>query len=437
MNINCPRVSWRVSNEDDSEKEHALGHAPKVLLHADARKKLVAITVAQEDITRGISPTFEDSYDCSSEEDDDITMRPNKPPPPIVPPNMSPFQYPPVQISRFLPSVSAQASIPVQSLSARANPAFASHLCRKPTSFSECTPYPQTFPLRSDPPSFSQSDGYQGDRVQKMKCHGFPNNTVTVIDEPTTNDVLLGRGKFAQYHPGNIQVRQIAEEWRDCYDASEENSIKSSILAQILGIVQNEKRGRFLERFYGDDGREGWIEIDDHRAREKVALVFRSMRRRIKELSREVDIVKSDWWQKKQGRSKSNSKTERTESFVVTAVEKEGGKEENMVITSLQSGQAGARGDGKDDSISIKPRRKRDAVSILRQNRPLDRKEKQNQNVEQMSTPAGQSAIAIKERTQSSRRRQLPLHRTSAPLSPSTTPIHSAEASAEGPLCGK
>jgi hypothetical protein len=80
-------------------------------------------------------------------------------------------------------------------------------------------------------------------------------------------------------HVGNIAFRDLIEKWRPDYDCSERKILKTSIASEIVNIIQQKHKGRFLERFKGLDGGVGWMEVDDKRAREKVALCFRSKRR--------------------------------------------------------------------------------------------------------------------------------------------------------------
>lgn len=76
-----------------------------------------------------------------------------------------------------------------------------------------------------------------------------------------------------------MAFRDLIEKWRPEYDRSDRKILKTSIASEIVNIIQQKNKGRFLERFKGLDGGVGWMEVDDKRAREKVALCFRSKRR--------------------------------------------------------------------------------------------------------------------------------------------------------------
>lgn len=103
---------------------------------------------------------------------------------------------------------------------------------------------------------------------------------LVVVDEPSTNDVLLGKGKSYQNHPGNVAFRGLVETYRRRYDHATRKAVKTQITTDLVGLIQVAKGGKFLERFKSnDDGIAGWVEVDDRRAREKVALCFRSKRR--------------------------------------------------------------------------------------------------------------------------------------------------------------
>jgi hypothetical protein len=87
------------------------------------------------------------------------------------------------------------------------------------------------------------------------------------------NDVLFGRGKSFQNHPGNIWCRQLVESKLNRYETASKRE-KTSVANQILRSIK-EKSGRFLKF---ENNR--WLEVEDSAARDKISHMFRSRRRK-------------------------------------------------------------------------------------------------------------------------------------------------------------
>jgi hypothetical protein len=94
------------------------------------------------------------------------------------------------------------------------------------------------------------------------------------IDDPTPVDVLLGRGKPVQSHPGNQWMLRIVDEHRARYLQAERKD-KHEIIEEIMRIIQ-ECGGRFLTRV---DYENYWIEVSHSIAYRKVGHAFRSKAR--------------------------------------------------------------------------------------------------------------------------------------------------------------
>ena len=94
-----------------------------------------------------------------------------------------------------------------------------------------------------------------------------------VLCTPRSNDVLFGRGRALQLHPGNMRYRELIEQTIKVYD---EASVveKTKMTAAVVGAIKRAK-GRFLKR----EGDGSWIEVDDDVARFKASHSFRSTRR--------------------------------------------------------------------------------------------------------------------------------------------------------------
>jgi hypothetical protein len=92
------------------------------------------------------------------------------------------------------------------------------------------------------------------------------------VDMPNRNDVLLGKGKPNQQHPGNVRLRHLVELRLEDY-AVARKSDKTSFTREIVQTMKNSS-GRFLKR-----DRDGWWEeVPDEDAREKVSKAFGSTR---------------------------------------------------------------------------------------------------------------------------------------------------------------
>jgi len=84
-------------------------------------------------------------------------------------------------------------------------------------------------------------------------------------------DVLLGRGKPLQKHPGNLRYHHFVESYQDEYETA--SKLEKTNLSKRIVQAMKESGGRFLKQ---DDA--GWMEIDDDTARYKVSHTFRNHR---------------------------------------------------------------------------------------------------------------------------------------------------------------
>ena len=98
----------------------------------------------------------------------------------------------------------------------------------------------------------------------------------------TDKDVLLGRGKPFQSHPGNLALAKIIQEKEDEFHAASKHQ-KTQMTWEILRTIQTQFGGRFLERddngcIDGEEGKRGvtWKVCTAEAARNKVAYGFRS-----------------------------------------------------------------------------------------------------------------------------------------------------------------
>lgn len=103
------------------------------------------------------------------------------------------------------------------------------------------------------------------------------------IDLPRNVDVLMGKGKPFQIHPGNVNLRHICESRLDLYNSSRK------VDKAVLAIQVIEALGKFLKK--ETDG--WWYEVSQEVAKDKVIKAFLSARAVEKKLRPETPPFKS------------------------------------------------------------------------------------------------------------------------------------------------
>ena len=94
----------------------------------------------------------------------------------------------------------------------------------------------------------------------------------------TNMDVLFGRGKGSQNHPGNVRFHRLLDQHIDEYDRASKLG-KTALSEKMIKII-NQSSGRFLKQ---DENKGGELEeVDLITAREKVSRAFRARRRLLK-----------------------------------------------------------------------------------------------------------------------------------------------------------
>jgi hypothetical protein len=91
-------------------------------------------------------------------------------------------------------------------------------------------------------------------------------NQLGRIDVPTSQDVLLGRGRPFQLYSGNQKLAVLIDTNKERHDRSRKHGGKGAICDEVIQIVK-ESGGRFLKR--NADG-DGWDEVDHKATRDKV-----------------------------------------------------------------------------------------------------------------------------------------------------------------------
>ena len=93
------------------------------------------------------------------------------------------------------------------------------------------------------------------------------------IIRPNTQDILLGRGKPIQEHPGNEAMRALVEEHKERYNQLPRDR-RGLVANELIRQLQEERGARFLKRdeFYSS----GWIVASESEAYEKICHSLRS-----------------------------------------------------------------------------------------------------------------------------------------------------------------
>merc|ERR1712232_229402 len=88
---------------------------------------------------------------------------------------------------------------------------------------------------------------------------------------PRRFDVLFGKSRRERNHTGNLRAMHLCDMNWDKYEAAGKFQ-KTEVAERIVSIV-HQSGGRFLKL-----GKEGWVEVTDCVAREKISHFFRHMR---------------------------------------------------------------------------------------------------------------------------------------------------------------
>jgi len=102
---------------------------------------------------------------------------------------------------------------------------------------------------------------------------GIPYSMEPVL-APGELDILLGRGRGAQNHKGNIHYRQVVETFRSRYEQIPQKGAKTQLIREVVAVIYD-NGGRFLKQ----DGFGRWIPVDPEVARDKVSHSFRNQKR--------------------------------------------------------------------------------------------------------------------------------------------------------------
>lgn len=104
-----------------------------------------------------------------------------------------------------------------------------------------------------------------------------PQSNSKFIAKPSSKDVLFGRGRPIQGHPGNKLLNSLVEAMRERYESLQQRSDKTMVSQMIVTKVKN-AGGRFLKPCLQNGSTFMWEEADDAEAQAKVSHAFRSLK---------------------------------------------------------------------------------------------------------------------------------------------------------------
>jgi len=119
----------------------------------------------------------------------------------------------------------------------------------------------------------SQQHHHQSTKVTAESKSGISYSMDPVL-VPGELDILLGRGRGAQNHKGNIHYRQVVETFRSRYEQIPQKGAKTQLIREVVAVIYD-NGGRFLKQ----DGFGRWIPVDPEVARDKVSHSFRNQKR--------------------------------------------------------------------------------------------------------------------------------------------------------------
>jgi hypothetical protein len=94
------------------------------------------------------------------------------------------------------------------------------------------------------------------------------------------NDILFGRGRGYQLHPGNKRMREIVDLYRGEY-----HLLRRGEKHSLIETVYNELIEGGVRFFKPVDGEDAWVEVDVDAAMQKVSHTLRCKKSRLKQLA--------------------------------------------------------------------------------------------------------------------------------------------------------
>jgi len=112
--------------------------------------------------------------------------------------------------------------------------------------------------------------------MQQGQHLASPNRSIA----PTSDDVLFGRGKRFQNHPGNLRMRKIIRKYKKIYSVQKGQHKKRLVVENAYNEITG-GGARFIKQ--SEENKNEWVEVMMHEALEKVAHTIRYKPRNVKE----------------------------------------------------------------------------------------------------------------------------------------------------------
>jgi hypothetical protein len=112
----------------------------------------------------------------------------------------------------------------------------------------------------------------------------------TSVSDVGHYDVLFGRGKGIQAHPGNKRLRDLVEANLDRYERA--SRLEKTLMAETIVRNIKDTAGRFLKLESVSHGG-GWTEVNDEIARDKIAHAFRTQRKSLLQKEKESALARA------------------------------------------------------------------------------------------------------------------------------------------------
>ena len=144
---------------------------------------------------------------------------------------------------------------------------------------------------------------------------------------PGPRDVLMGRDKIAQCHPGNYLYLRVIDDFQERYNNAPSKKEKGMMAVEIMNMIK-ESGGRFLKM----DDQFGWVEAEDSLSKDKITTAFRSKRRSFRRSSKD-----------------SGNRVEKRHQNLFG----DSGEDENYNENSVDGSRPVVPGDGNYDEITL------------------------------------------------------------------------------------
>jgi hypothetical protein len=119
--------------------------------------------------------------------------------------------------------------------------------------------------------AFASQSNNQRTSSSEPSASGSKNTQLRVVFQPSEYSVLCGRGKESFNHAGNRRFRILAGMYIERYSQAGTKAAKSDIVSEMIAVIHT-AGGNFCK-----NESDAWVEIADHKAREKVSGLMRDL----------------------------------------------------------------------------------------------------------------------------------------------------------------